>query len=226
MSKVEIHRDTNMRTRTLLWLTLFAIAMAYIEAALVVHLRHLYYAENPLTIFPLRLFTHTDLAIELMREVATIVMIITVALLAVRDIGRRFTAFVFIFGVWDLFYYLWLKLLIDWPQTWLEWDVLFLIPWPWFGPWITPAIIALLFTTWGAWVLASNHKPRFTRVSGSVFLIGVVLGLAAFLWPAALLLPGGEQAFDGYQPGNFPWILYSMGLMAMTTGLIASLRTG
>ena len=225
MSTVKKLHNINMRSRTLLWLTLFAIAMAYVEAALVVHLRQIYYAENLAAIFPLRLLTHHDLAIELAREVATIVMIVTVALLAVRDIGRRFAAFVFIFGVWDLFYYLWLKLLIDWPQTWLEWDVLFLIPWPWLGPWITPTMIALLFTIWGAWVLASKHKPRFTRLSGSVFLVGAILGLAAFLWPAALLLPDGEQAFDGYQPGHFPWLLYSVGFTAMTASLIASLRT-
>ena len=224
MSTVKKLHNINMRSRTLLWLTLFAIAMAYVEAALVVHLRQIYHAENLAAIFPLRLLTHHDLAIELAREVATIVMIVTVALLAVRDIGRRFAAFVFIFGVWDLFYYLWLKLLIDWPQTWLEWDVLFLIPWIWLGPWITPAMIALLFTAWGTWVLASNHKPRFTRLSAGLFLVGTALSLTAFLWPAALSLPGGEQAFDGYQPGDFPWLLYSAGLLAMTAGLITCQR--
>ena len=113
---------------------------------------------------------------------------------------------------------------MDGPQTWLEWDVLFLIPWPWFGPWITTAMIALLFTIWGAKVLASDHNPRFTRISGSVFVVGAILGLAAFLWPAALLLPDGEQAFDGYLPGNFPWLLYSIGLLTMTAGLVTCLR--
>jgi hypothetical protein len=135
--------------RTLLWLTLFAIAMAYFEAALVVHLRHLYYPGNPQAIFPLQLMSHADLAMELGRELATVVMIITVALLAVRDNGRRFAAFVFLFGIWDLFYYAWLKVLIDWPQSWLEWDVLYLVPWIWLGPWITAALIALLFYRMG-----------------------------------------------------------------------------
>jgi hypothetical protein len=213
-----------MQTRTLLWLTLYAIAMAYIESALVVHLRHLYYAENPLAIFPLRLFSHRDLAIELAREIATVVMILTIALLAVRESGRRFAAFVYVFGVWDLFYYLWLKILIGWPQTWLEWDVLFLIPWPWLGPWITAALIALLFTLWGGWVLYTSREPRFDKLSVSVFIGGTVLGLAAFLWPGALLLPGGEAAFDGYQPGNFPWIISLIGLLAMTAGLATALR--
>ena len=58
-------RERHIRTRILVWLTLYAIAMAYVEAALVVHLRQLYYADNLLTIFPLRLLSHADLVIEL-----------------------------------------------------------------------------------------------------------------------------------------------------------------
>lgn len=212
-----------MRTCILIWLTLYAIAMAYVEAALVVHLRQLYYADDILTIFPLHLLSHTDLAIELVREIATILMLITVALLAERDNGRRFAAFVFIFGVWDLAYYGCLKLLIDWPQAWLEWDVLFLLPWPWFGPWITPAAIALLFTAWGAWVLLSEHQPRFTWFSAFLFMAGAASGLAAFLLPAAELLPQGEVALQDYQPGNFAWYLFVPGFIAMGVGLIYTL---
>ena len=217
-------RERHLRTRILVWLTLYAIAMAYVEAALVVHLRQLYYADNLLTIFPLRLLSHTDLVIELVREAATILMLVTVAFLAERGNGRRFAAFVYIFGVWDLGYYSCLKLLIDWPQTWLEWDVLFLLPWPWFGPWITPAAIALLFTGWGAWVLLSEHQPRISWLSASLFVGGAVLGLTAFLLPAADLLPRGEVAFQGYQPEHFAWSLFMLGFVAMTAGLIFALR--
>ena len=213
-----------MRTRILIWLTLYAIAMAYVEAALVVHLRQLYYADNLQAIFPLQLLSHTDLAIELIREVATILMLVAVAFLADRDIGRRFAAFVYIFGVWDLGYYGFLKLLIDWPQAWLEWDVLFLLPWPWFGPWITPAVIALLFTGWGAWILLSDRQPRFNWFSASLFVGGAILGLTAFLLPAAGLLLQGEDAFQGYQPEYFAWSLYVPGLVGLTTGLIYTVR--
>lgn len=213
-----------MQMHRLIWLTLYALAMAYIEATIVVHLRQLYYADNLLNLFPLRLFSHSDLAIELVREVATILMLITVALLAERDNGRRFAAFVYLFGVWDLGYYGGLKLLIDWPQTWLEWDVLFLLPWPWFGPWITPAAIASLFTGWGAWVLASEHKPRFSWLSACLFLVGAILGLAAFLLPAAGLLSGGELAFQGYQPGEFAWGIFIAGFLLMALGLLYAAR--
>ena len=198
-----------MRPRKLIWLTLFALSMAYVEAALVVHLRQLYYADNPLTIFPLRLLSHTDLAIELIREAATIVMLIAVAFLAERDIGRRFAAFVYSFGIWDLGYYGCLKLLIDWP---------------WFGPWLTPALIARLFAGWGAWILLSTRQPRFTRLSTTLFIGGAVLGLTAFLLPAVGLLPQGKIAFQGYHPENFAWSLFVPGLVAMFTGLIYTAR--
>lgn len=213
------------RFRVFIWLSLFALAMAYVEAAVVVHLRHLYYAHDPLALFPLQLLSHLDLAIEVGRELATIVMLITIALLTERNMGRRFAVFVYLFGVWDLGYYGWLKLLLDWPRTWQEWDVLFLIPWPWFGPWLTPALIAVLFTGWGAWVLLSMCQPRFNRLSLSLFVGGSVLALTAFLLPAAVLLPQGEQAFQGYQPGSFNWSLYVSGFVAMVSGLIYAARS-
>ena len=213
-----------MRTRIVIWLTLFALAMAYVEAALVVHLRQLYYADNLLVIFPLRLLSHSDLVIELVREAATILMLVAVAFLTERDFGRRFAAFVYAFGIWDLGYYGCLKLLIDWPQTWLEWDVLFLLPWPWFGPWLTPAVIALLFAGWGAWILLSARQPHFTRLSTTLFMGGALSGLSAFLLPAARLLPQGEIAFQGYQPEAFAWSLFVPGVLAMTAGLIYTAR--
>ena len=212
--------EKEIRVRRFIWLTMYAIAMAYVEAALVIHLRHLYYADNPLAIFPLRLLSHSDLGIELVRELATLLMLLSVALLAERDVGRRFAAFVYVFGVWDLGYYACLKILIDWPQSWLEWDVLFLLPWPWFGPWLTPALIALLFTLWGAGILLSPQQPRFNRLSGGLFVGGSLLGLIAFLLPAASLLPHGKQAFEGYQPDHFPWLLFVPGFVAMLVSLI------
>ena len=98
-------------------------------------MRHLYYANNPLEIFPLQFLDSYDTVLELSREAATVSMILTVALLADRSSRTRtFAAFVFVFGVWDLFYYFWLKVLMGWPRSWLEWDVLFLIPSVWLGP--------------------------------------------------------------------------------------------
>ena len=205
--------------RNMILLFLFAIAMAHVEAALVIHLRSLYYPDNPLSIFPLALLSHRDLAIELARELATVLMILTVALLAERTLMRGFAAFLFVFGLWDIFYYLWLKVMIGWPTSWFEWDVLFLIPWPWFGPWISPVLIALLFTLWGGWILLSPAGHRFTRATMTLFLLGTLLALASFLLPGAALLPGGEEAFRGYEPAGFSWGLFLTGYLFMLISL-------
>ena len=184
-----------------------------------VHLRSLYYPDNPMALFPLSLLSQRDLAIELARELATIVMILTVAFLAEKGFSRIFAAFVYVFGLWDIFYYLWLKLMIGWPVSWLEWDVLFLIPWPWFGPWITPALIALLFVIWGGWILLKKTEVKFTRVTSIMFIVGMLLALSTFLLPAVPLLPEGEAAFRGYQPDNFLWIVYFIGYLLMALSL-------
>ncbi len=207
------------RLRLLLWLGLYALAMALVEAAIVVHLRHLYYPLDPRQLFPLALLSHADLALELARELATVVMIVAVAILAERGWVRRFAAFVFVFGLWDLGYYAWLKLFLNWPHTWLEWDVLFLIPWPWFGPWLAAALIAALFTLWGAWVLADARALRPRTADIAAFMTGTLLALTAFLAPAWPLLPGGETAFRGWRPDTFLWALYGPGLALMAAAL-------
>src|SRR5210317_437590 len=105
--------------RNLLLLSLYAIAMALLEAAIVVYLRQLHYADDPLNIFPSKFLDSYDTAVELSREAATVAMILVVALLAERTSRTRmFAAFVFVFGLWDIFYYVWLKVLMDWPQSW------------------------------------------------------------------------------------------------------------
>ena len=202
------------------WLSAYALAMALVEAALVIHLRHVYYPADPPSLFPLVLLSPDDFRLELARELATVVMIVVVALLAERNWSRRFAAFVFVFGLWDLGYYVWLKLFLDWPRHWLEWDVLFLIPWPWFGPWLAPAWIALLFVLWGGWVLVTARQPRWTAARGLLFTGGALVGLVAFLAPGWPLLAGGAEAFRGWQPGEFSWALYGAGLAAMAVALV------
>lgn len=202
-------------------LAVYAVAMALLEAAVVVYMRRLYYATNPQQIFPLKFLDSYDTVVELSREIATVVMILTVAMLADRQSRTRtFAAFVFIFGVWDLFYYFWLKVLMDWPTSWLEWDVLFLIPSVWLGPWICPALISVLFIVWGYWTLRPTASVAFTSRSVAVFGVGAVLGLVAFLQPAiAVLMDGGIASLSAYTPGNFWWWLFALSYLLMAGGL-------
>ncbi|MEO1997501.1 MAG: hypothetical protein ABGZ17_19760 [Planctomycetaceae bacterium] len=213
--------------RNLTILTVYAVAMAFLEAAVVVYMRQLYYADNPRQIFPLRFLNSYDTVMEFGREAATVIMILAVALLAERSSRTRtFAAFVFVFGVWDLFYYFWLKVLIGWPGSWLDWDVLFLIPSVWLSPWICPAMIALLFVAWGFRTLRTAETNGVTSRSLMVFVGGVALALTTFLQPAvSTLIQGGATALSQYTPGSFWWWLFIPSYILMTGGLAMTLRS-
>lgn len=200
--------------------------MALLEAAVVVYLRELYYPGDIRHLFPLRLFHPLDVKVELAREVATLAMLLSVAFLTIRKNPTRiFAAFVFLFGLWDLFYYFWLKILIGWPLHWLEWDILFLIPWAWLGPWICPALIALLFVVWGGLALNERYRARFDRRSLTLFIGGALIGLISFLQPAAAFIRHhGLAEIARFRPGGFLWPVYFAGLLLMGVGLFLTLH--
>jgi hypothetical protein len=160
---------------TIIWVTIFGIAMAFVEAAVVVYLRAIYYPEG--FTFPLKAFTDFKILVEVLREVATIFMLTAVAYLAGKSLRERFACFMVSFGIWDIFYYVWLKVLLDWPSSLFEWDVLFLIPLPWIAPVIAPASIAVLMLVFGLLIIGSTREGREIRPSA----ISYVLALAGTL---------------------------------------------
>jgi len=126
---------------TFLIVVIFAIAMAFLESAVVVYLRAIYYPDG--IIFPLKLIEGRIAITELWREVATMVMLITVAFMVSKRAIERFAWFIYAFAIWDIFYYIFLYFLLDWPQSLLTWDILFLIPVTWTGPVLAPVINSL-----------------------------------------------------------------------------------
>ncbi len=212
--------------RNLIWLSLYGMAMGYVEAVIVVYLRLLYYPENPLEIFPPRLLSPAHLRMELLRECATILMILTVAMISSRGFVRGFATFVYVFGVWDIFYYLCLKLTIGWPVSWAEWDILFLIPWVWLGPWPTAVLISSLFVAWGAWILWSAVEYRARPVPLALFTAGALLAVWAFLEPGSAYLRAEAESFATYRPGRFAWWVYVPGLGLMAGALLLTLSSG
>ncbi len=139
-------------------LSLFAVAMGYFEAAVVVYLRDLLYPDG--FSFPLRDMPVKIIVVELFRELSTMVMLVAVAALSGRRFWERFGFFIFIFGVWDIFYYIWLKVIINWPPNLLEWDILFLIPAPWIAPVIAPMSISILMIFIGLSIINLFCKGR------------------------------------------------------------------
>lgn len=82
--------------------------------------------------------------VEIAREAATIIMLITVAYLAGTTRRQRIGAFLVGFACWDILYYVFLKILDNWPSSLFTKDVYFLIPVTWIGPVITPLVISIL----------------------------------------------------------------------------------
>jgi hypothetical protein len=211
--------------RKILWLTIFAIAIAYLEATVVIYLREIYYPDNLLIIFPQKMFSSFNLVIEIFREAATMVIMLSVSFLTERKNRTRiFAAFIFQFGVWDIFYYIWLKATIGWPVRWTEWDILFLIPWAWLGPWICPTLISILFVSWSCIVLRSDKEYVLSKLNLWLFIFGSVLGLFSFLQPAIpYVLKNRVEDFQYYVPENFWWWIFVPGYLLMTVGLTRSL---
>jgi hypothetical protein len=143
--------------------------MGCLEAVVVVYLRRIHYPDDPLSLFPMKIWSLEDLMVEIVREVATVAMILGAAALAERGRVRIFAAFALVFGIWDLAYYAWLKVFLGWPVSWAEWDILFLIPWAWLGPWITPAMVSLVLVAWGGRVVAGERDCRFGVLSTSPY---------------------------------------------------------
>ena len=172
-------RENLSYRRKLILLSIFAIAMAYLEAVVVIYIREIYYPEG--FAFPLKIMPNEFLVIEIFREFSTIIMLISVALLMGKKAWEKFGFFIFIFGLWDIFYYLWLKITIDWPASIFQWDVLFLIPLPWIGPVIAPTLVALMMIIFGVHITLIYYRGFKIHPPISAWLLSI-LGSAVILF--------------------------------------------
>ena len=202
----------NIKAKSLLWVGLFAIAMAYLESAVVVYLRKLYGITDLILSVPP--FDPQIGAIELGRELATLVMLLAVGWAAGKKLQSKLGVAIFAFGLWDIFYYFWLKVFINWPRSLLDMDILFLIPLPWWGPVLAPVLVALLMAVGGA-ILVLNEargvaaRPKFTDWGALVG--GVLIMLYAFMADALAALPADAQRLSQLRPSEFNWPVFLIG---------------
>jgi hypothetical protein len=165
--------------KKLIWVLIFSISMAFIESAVVVYLRKIYYPDG--FAFPLILSADKLIIVEVLREIATMFMLISVSVIAGRKIWERFAYFMLCFGIWDIFYYIWLKFLLDWPPTIFEWDILFLIPLPWIGPVIAPVTLSVLMIVFGFIIIyLYDNGNEFKPVLSTKYLVIIGTGLILF----------------------------------------------
>ncbi len=225
--------------RVLVALVLFGVSFGYVEAAVVVYLRDVYEPlalefhpeRRPGELFPLITLEQLKavdaeylwrLKTEVMREAATMVMLASVGLAIGRNFNTCFAGFVVAFGVWDVFYYVFLKVLIDWPASLLEWDLLFLIPVPWVGPVLAPVLVAISMIAAGTIMFGRESSGRPVRISWqhwSIVVLGGLIIIVSFCWDYRNVIAGGT-------PNPFQWSIFlageTIGLSGFSRAVIRS----
>ncbi len=194
---------------------LYAVAMAWVESAVVFYLRTLSGHLDPAQTDVLPP-VHGLAATEVVREAATLIMLWAVGMLAGRTWRSRWGYAAVAFGVWDIFYYVFLVVITGWPTGLRDWDVLFLLPMPWWGPVISPVLIAIMMIVWGT--LASQGEPferpfRSEWKAWALNFTGILVALYVFMEHA---LRVGPEAAVAKHPTTFNWPLFiiALGLMA------------
>ena len=218
-------------TRVLVALVLFGVGFAYVEAAVVVYLRdilqpvrqELLAGAPHHDVFPLLSSEQLQAAgpkygravmTELARELATLLILGAVALAIARNFRQGLAGFMIAFGVWDIFYYLFLRLLLGWPQSLLTWDVLFLLPTVWAGPVISPLLVAVAMITAGLVILRREARGRpvpFAWPHWATILAGAVIIICAFCWD-------WQNTSTGGWPNPFNWPLFILGMAVGAAG--------
>lgn len=189
---------------------LFAIAMGCLEAIVVVYLRELFYPQG--FDFPLHDMPPHLILIELSREVATVVMLLMVGHLAGNTALQRFAFFAIAFAVWDIFYYVFLFIFLQWPSGLATWDILFLIPLPWVGPVWAPLLLAITMIAGSChylWVTGRGIAYPISRLHWFLLLSGSLLCILAFVWDylqVYLLQKGNTQALLNFSQVHVPQI--------------------
>ena len=194
------------------WVSAYAIAMAFLEAVVVVYIRGLLRITND------HVALGPYVTMEMWREAATIVMLASVGWLAGRRRADRLAYGLFAFGLWDIWYYVWLKVLTGWPETLLNWDVLFLIPLRWWGPVLSPILIAALICASAVLVVTRMERGQrleITPINVGSLAAGGLLALYVFMSDSLHALLHGWTDWDTLRPEPFKWPLFLVALALM-----------
>jgi len=233
MDRIEI--KTNESTiKTFVAATIYAVAMGYLESAVVIYLRQTTlgnYQIGPLReyqVFPIRFIDPQLGGVELVREGATIIMLLAVGYLAGRNRFQRIMFFVYSFAVWDIFYYAFLKLFTGWPSSLGDFDVLFLIPVIWVSPVACPILISLLLTSTSAMLIFMSEKsdsPRINFTDLFLFLIGSATVFYSFTEQIfRILIHQGPKGLGNFTPTFFDWPLFFAGYFLLFISAVKATR--
>jgi len=199
----------------------YAFAMAYLESAVVVYLQRAL-SITPLTLFPLR--DQTTLgglgAIEVGREVATLVMLATVGWLTGRTSLERLAWTSIAFGIWDIGYYFWLWVFIGWPTSLGTTDLLFLLPVPWVAPVWAPVLVSIALITFGFIFVRCIRRGESVILEPKHWLLligGGLMVIVSFTLDASHIR-------NGAMPTAFAWPVFVLGMALAVVGVAPMCR--
>ena len=206
-----------MNKKRLFYIAIYAIGMAYIEASIVVYLRKLYGISDLIISVPS--FDPQVSIIELGRELATLIMLFAIGFASGKRFQSQIGFSLYAFGLWDIWYYIWLVVFIGFPHSFFDWDLLFLIPLPWWGPVITPVMISVLMIISGARLALLEErgllvKPR--SVDWIMLSIGACIMLYTFMSNAIGSLPTSVDNLSDLRPSSFLWSIFLVGYVIAT----------
>ena len=146
--------------KIMILLALFGIAFGVTEASAIIYLRTPFgllpgYNQNLDEVVNLSASIHDQAqlvaklpkslyVVEFIRQVATMIMLISIAMISACRWSERFAAFLWTFAVWDISYYIAFWAFIGWPSSLLDYDFLFLVPVPWYSQVWYPLLVSAL----------------------------------------------------------------------------------
>ena len=204
---VNAMQSNSFRTlkHTLSWLYVWGIAFGYIEAAIVIYLRKIYYPDG--FSFPIVLADIDIAAVEILRELMTLIIIWAMAELTFRTFIKKLAGYMIIFGIWDIFYYIFLKIFLDWPESYLTWDILFLIPLPWVGPVLAPVLVSLSLIYTGIIILVEMDRGYRFQFDKKFWIMEIMAGIIIII---SFMIPG-IVVINQTVPESFPWVIFLAG---------------
>jgi len=143
---------------------------------------------------------------------------------AARTWSKRLAYALIAFGVWDIFYYAWLKVMYGWPRSPFDWDILFLLPLPWWGPIIAPMSIAALMIVGGTLATqttAMHVTSPLTRRMWRLSWLGIALGLYVFMADAVAAVAAGADPTK-LLPQSFNWFAFGVAFALMAAPIVST----
>jgi len=223
-----------MKLKTIFWLTVFAVSMGFFESAIVIYLREIIYPDG--FAFPLQPIDRVLATTEIVREAFSLIMLLSVSILTGKSTITKFAYFLFSFAVWDIFYYIFLKMLINWPESLMTMDILFLLPVTWVGPVLAPLILSFLMILFALLILYSSARNEQVHLKAHelvMLITGSVIVIISFTqdyirfilshYPAADIwsLPAKDilKLSVQYYPENFYWLIFIVGVVFILIGI-------